>query len=123
MAGSLVMTTSEVPVATVPSLIRDLSTTRQKLAYPSGAKFVSIMYKLLPGATATANQFAKVVINATSDADADGKLSVDGSNIVICQGDDLIVYASTDSPIYRIDVKTEIAVGTEKTVFQVIAGV
>lgn len=123
MAGSLVMTTSEVPVATVPALIRDLSTTRQKLAYPSGAKFVSIMYKLLPGATATANQFAKVVINATSDADADGKLSVDGSNIVICQGDDLIVYASTDSPIYRIDVKTEIAVGTEKTVFQVIAGV
>jgi len=123
MAGSLVMTTSEVPVATVPALIRDLSTTRQKLAYPSGAKFVSIMYKLLPGATAAANQFAKVVINATSDADADGKLSVDGSNIVICQGDDLIVYASTDSPIYRIDVKTEIAVGTEKTVFQVIAGV
>jgi len=123
MAGSLVMTASEVPVATVPALIRDLSTTRQKLAYPSGAKFVSIMYKLLPGATATANQFAKVVINATSDADADGKLSVDGSNIVICQGDDLIVYASTDSPIYRIDVKTEIAVGTEKTIFQVIAGV
>lgn len=123
MAGSLVMTTSEVPVATVPALIRDLSTTRQKLAYPSGAKFVSIMYKLLPGATATANQFAKVVINATSDADADGKLAVDGSNIIVCQGDDLIVYASSDSPIYRIDVKTEIAVGTEKTVFQVIAGV
>ena len=123
MPGSLVMTTNEIPLATVPALIRDLSTTRQKLAYPSGAKFVSIMYKLLPGSTATANQFAKIVINATSDADADGKLAVDGSNIVVCQGDDLVIYASAASPIYRVDVKTEIAVGTEKTILQVVAGV
>lgn len=123
MAGALVMTTSEVPVTVVPSLIRDVSNVRQKMVYPSGAKFVSIMYKLLPGATAVSGQFLKIVVNATSDADADGKLSVDGSNIIMCQGDDIVLYASDLSPVYRIDVKTEIAVGSEKTVLQVVAGV
>lgn len=123
MAGALVMTTSEVPVTVVPSLIRDVSNVRQKMVYPSGAKFVSIMYKLLPGATAVSGQFLKIVVNASSDADADGKLSVDGSNIIMCQGDDIVLYASDLSPVYRIDVKTEIAVGSEKTVLQVVAGV
>lgn len=123
MAGALVMTTSEVPVNVVPSLIRDVSNVRQKMVYPSGAKFVSIMYKLLPGATAVSGQFLKIVVNASSDADADGKLSVDGSNIIMCQGDDIVLYASDLSPVYRIDVKTEIAVGSEKTVLQVVAGI
>lgn len=123
MAGALVMTTSEVPVTVVPSLIRDVSNVRQKMVYPSGAKFVSIMYKLLPGATAVSGQFLKIVVNASSDADADGKLSVDGSNIIMCQGDDIVLYASDLSPVYRIDVKTEIAVGSEKTVLQVVAGI
>ena len=123
MAGALVMTTSEVPVTVVPSLIRDVSNVRQKMVYPSGAKFVSIMYKLLPGATAVSGQFLKIVVNASSDADADGKLSVDGSNIIMCQGDDIVLYASDLSPVYRIDIKTEIAVGSEKTVLQVVAGI
>lgn len=123
MAGTLVTTTSELPVSIVPSLIRDLSTTRQKLFYPSGATSLVLMYKLLPGATAVVGQFAKVVINATSDADANGRLAVDGSFISLCQGDDLILYASSESPIFRVDVKTEFAVGSEKTLFQVIAGV
>jgi len=123
MAGMLVTTTSEVPVTVVPSLIRDVSNVRQKMVYPSGAKFVSIMYKLLPGATAVSGQFLKIVVNASSDADADGKLSVDGSNIIMCQGDDIVLYASDLSPVYRIDIKTEIAVGSEKTVLQVVAGI
>lgn len=123
MAGSLVMTTNEVPFAVVPSLVRDLSNTRQKFVYPSGAKFISITYRLLPGSTATTNQFAKVVINAISDADANGKLSTDSANVVVCQGDDIIIYAQGDDPIYRVDIIAEVAVGTEKTVFQIIAGV
>lgn len=105
------------------TVIRDLSTTRQTISLPSGAKWVQITYRLLPGATATANQFAKVVLNASTDSDAAGKLALDGANIPIFQGDDVAFAAQSDSLITRIDVVTEAAVGTEKTVMRIIYGV
>ena len=105
------------------TVIRDLSTTRQTISLPSGAKWVQITYRLLPGATATANQFAKLVVNASTDAEATGKLAVDGANLPIFQGDDLAIAAQSDSLITRIDVVTEAAVGTEKTVMRIIYGV
>lgn len=105
------------------SLIRDLSTTRQTISIPSGAKWVQLTYRLLPGATATANQFAKVVINAATDAQAAGQLALDGANTPIFQGDDVAFAAASDSLITRLDVVAEQAVGTEKTALRIIYGV
>lgn len=106
--------------AAVCSDISNLTTTRQKLSYPSGAKWLSLRYQLLPGATATASQYAKVVINASSDADADGKLALVGGYIPLFQGEDLQFDAAG---ITRVDVIAAVAVGTEVTRLRVIAGV
>lgn len=105
------------------NLVRDLSTSRQKILYPSGALWAALSYRLLPGATATTNQFARVVINAASDADADGKLATDGAFLVLCQGDDLVLSAESVAPITRIDVIASAAVGTEKTLLAISVGV
>lgn len=105
------------------AILRDLSTTRQSISLPSGAKWVQITYRLLPGATAVANQFAKCVVNASTDAEASGELGIDGANMPIFQGDDLAIAAATGSLITRLDFITEVAVGAEKTVLRVIYGV
>lgn len=105
------------------ALIRDLTTTRQQVALPSGALWVSVQYRLLPGATAVANQFARIVVNAASDADANGRLALDGAFIALCQGDELLIAGQDDDPITRIDVVSSAAVGSEKTLLQVLAGV
>jgi len=102
---------------------RDLTTTMQTQQFASGAKWVTISYRLLPGATAVTNQLAKFVINAASDADATGKLATDGAFVPITQGDDILISAPASDPILRIDYLTEQAVGLEKTVFTVMAGV
>lgn len=104
-------------------MLRNPSTTRQTITYPSGALSVAISYRLLPGATATANQFGRVVFNASSDADAAGKLATDGAFLPICQGDDIALGASGSDPITRIDFVTSQAVGTEVTLLTIVAGV
>lgn len=121
--AAFVASPGERPGALAASVIADLTTTRQKLAYPSGAKWVALSYRLLPGATAVTNQYAKVVINAVSDADADGKLATAGGYLVLCQGDDLLLAAPDSEPITRIDVITAQVVGSEKTLLQALAGV
>lgn len=114
---------SEQMAALSSAIIRDLTTTRQKVAYPSGALWLVLSYRLLPGATAVTNQFARVVINAASDADADGKLALDNAFIPLCQGDDLLLSAPLWDPITRVDVVTSAAVGAEKTLLTINAGV
>lgn len=109
-------------VATV-ALIRDLSTTRQSVQLPSGAIWVAVSYRLLPGATPVSNQFARISLNAFSDSDANGKLALDGAFIPLCQGDDLILSSGVDDPITRIDVVASVAVGAEKTLLTIVAGV
>jgi len=121
--GLPVNSPSEAAAFVGVALIRDLSTTRQTINLPSGAKWVQVTYRLLPGATATANQFAKLVLNAANDAEAAGKLGVDGSNMPIFHGDDIALAAQSDSLITRIDVVSEQAVGTEKTALRIIYGV
>ena len=118
-----VVSPAEVPGALTPALIRDLTNVRRSLQYPSGAKWVTLTYRLLPGATATANQFTKIVINALSDADANGRLATDGAYIALTQGDEIVMTATTGDLIYRIDVIASSAVGTEKTLLQVLAGI
>lgn len=114
---------SEQLASLAPMIIRDLTTTRQKISYPSGALWVVLSYRLLPGATPVANQFARVVINAASDADADGKLALDNAFIPLTQGDDIALSAYVDDPITRIDVIASAAVGAEKTIVSINAGV
>lgn len=103
--------------------ITDLTTTRQKLLFPSGARWIAMQYRLETGETATANQWAKICLNAASDADADGKLATADAHIMLFQGDDLYLTASEDDPITRIDLMTAAAVGSEETRFQILAGV
>ena len=105
------------------TILRNPSTTRQSVLYPSGALSVAISYRLLPGATAVASQFGRVVFNAASDADADGKLATDNAFLPICQGDDIALGASASDPITRIDFKTSAAVGAEVTLLTIVAGV
>jgi len=114
---------SEMPASAALSIIRDLTTTRQKISLPSGALWAVLSYRLLPGATAVTNQFARFVINAASDADADGRLATDGAFFAIAQGDDVLMSAGSASAITRIDVIASAAVGVEKTIFTVSAGV
>lgn len=105
------------------SLFPDVTNTQKTVQYPSGAKTLAVSYRLLPGATAVANQYAKIVLNAASDMDALGKLSTVGAFIPICQGDDLLLSAIEGDPITRVDLITAAAVGAEKTLLTLIAGV
>lgn len=105
------------------TVIRDLSTTLQTVNLPSGAKWVQITYRLLPGATGVTNQFAKCVTNASTDAEATGKLGIDGANLPIFQGDDIALAAQVGSLITRLDFITEAAVGAEKTALRIVWGV
>ena len=105
------------------TLLRNPSTTVQTILYPSGAVSMALSYRQLPGGSAVAGQFARVVLNAASDADAAGKLATDGAFIPLCQGDDLTFGASGSSPVTRIDVRTSQAVGAETTLLTIIAGV
>lgn len=104
--------------STTLQTISNLTTTVQKVLYPSPAQWLSISYRLLPGATATAGQYAKVVINAASDADASGKIAL-GEFYTVAQGDDLTCYGS----ISRVDVVAAQAVGSEVTTLSIAAGV
>ena len=118
-----VNTAVEQPNALAPSQFRDVSTTRQSVAYPGGALSVMLQYRLMPGATAVASQVLRVAINAVSDMDATGKLATAGGHVLLYQGDDLTLLASPSDPINRVDFQTEQAVGSEKTTLQILAGV
>lgn len=105
------------------TLLRNPSTTIQTVLFPSGALSLALSYRLLPGGAAVAGQFARIAINAASDADASGKLATDNAFLPLCQGDDIAFGASAANPITRIDVKTSQAVGAETTLLTIIAGV
>lgn len=119
-SGYPVVPPSEREGVLVPYEISNLSTTVQTFAWPSGAKWVELSYRLLPGATATAGQYAKVVFNAVSDADAAGKLALAGGYLPLYQGDDLLIPADS---ITRVDIVAAQAVGSEVTSVRVAAGV
>lgn len=105
------------------TLLRNPSTTIQTVLFPSGALSLALSYRLLPGGTAVAGQFACIAINAASDADASGKLATDNAFLPLCQGDDIAFGATSADPITRVDVKTSQAVGAETTLLTIIAGV
>lgn len=102
--------------------IADITNTRQSVSIPTGAKWVSLSYRLLPGATATANQMLRVCLNAVSNDHANNMLSLDGMYVVVFQGEDLTLPAD-DVRINRLDLIAAAAVGTEKTMLRIVAGV
>lgn len=112
---------TDIPGSGVQFIIRDLTTTRQRVSIPTGAKSLVISYRLLPGATAVTNQFAKYVVNASSTADADGKLATDGAFTPLFQGDDHVLAFADGDEATNIDLITEQAVGAEKTVISIRA--
>jgi len=114
---------SEVQATLTQTHIVDLTTTRQRISLPSGAKWVQITYRLLPGATATANQYAKVCFNAVSTVAADANLSTTGAHVPVFQGDDMTFAFADDNLCTVIDVIAVAAVGSEKTILRVLAGV
>lgn len=106
---------------------RDPSTTRQKLLLPSGALSLLVQYVLI-GGTAVANQCIRMVFNASTDADAVGKLATANSGRILVFPSNtftppLSIGADPSNPITRIDFLTEQAASTEKTVLQILAGV
>lgn len=114
----------EIAAALVASSVSNITTTRQQVGvYPSGAKWVNLSYRLLPGATASVGQHVKIVVNASSDADADGRLATSGAFCEVFQGEDISFSAQTDSLITRVDAIAAVAVGTESTILRLIAGV
>jgi hypothetical protein len=104
---------------------RDISTTIQNVSLPSGAKALIVNYQLLPGATAVTNQFAKYVVNASSDADAIARLGTgtgDNGCFWIRQGEPAHeIGFSPGNEATRVDFVTEAAVGAEKTIFTIKA--
>ena len=75
------------------------------------------------GATAKADQSLRYVLNAASDADADGRLATDGAFDEMSQGDDHMWSASASDPITRIDWITSVDRDTERTRLNIRAGV
>lgn len=106
---------------------RDPSTTQQTLLLPSGALSLLVHYVLI-GGTAVANQCLRLVINASSDADAIGKLATANSGRILVFPSNtntppLQIGADSANPIVRLDFLTEAAASSEKTILQFLAGV
>lgn len=123
MSGYPVETPTERSAGVVVKSVFDVTNARQKIELPTGAKWISLTYKLLPGATPTANQYLKVVFNAASDDHADGLLAIAGAFLPVVQGEDIQIPFEKASVCTRIDIQAALAVGTEKTILRIIAGV
>lgn len=68
-------------------------------------------------------QVVKLVINAASDADADGKLATADAHNLVYAGVPFWFTASSDDPVTRIDVIATSVIGSQQTRLQVHAGV
>ena len=101
----------QVPGSLVIYQINNLTTTRQRLDFPSGATAIEYSYRQNSpsGTTASTGRAAYIVTNATSDDDANGKLALDGAHERVALGDDAGETRKLGSPITRVDVISEAA--------------
>lgn len=120
MSGYPVIPPSEKDGTLTTYEILNPTTTRQKLSFPSGIKWASISYRLVSG-TAVASQRALFCVGASSDADADGKLALNGGYIPMVYGDD--VQFSSDGTATRLDFITTNAIAAEISIIRVLVGV
>ena len=98
--------------------IANITTTRQKIDYPGGATAVEFSYTQgsSSGNTAATGRAVYIIENATSDADADGKLALAGArDRIVLGGDPVGILATSDDAITRIDVISEAAEGGHST--------
>lgn len=106
-----IKTWDQVPGAITYGEYANASTTRQSTTYPSGATAIEITYRQnsSSGTTTAVGRAMYIVFNATSDADANGKLAAAGSRYRLALGDDLSQTFSSTVPLTRIDFLTEAA--------------
>lgn len=124
MSGYPVENPSERAAGVVFKTILDISNIRQVVELPTGAKWVAISYMLLPGATAVTGQYIKAVFNAASNDHADGLMTLPDSFLVIFQGAPAIQVAFENGSLCtRLDLQAAAAVGAEKTIVRIVAGV
>lgn len=81
--------------------IDNLTNARQDVYFPSGAVAISISYKQ-SGTIAATGRFAYVAANATSDPDADGKLSTTGLRDPVPFDDTVASLIDTNIPVTRL---------------------
>lgn len=123
MSGYPIESPSERSAGVVIKVLIDVTNVRQKIELPTGAKWVSITYKLLPGATPTTGQYIKMAFNAASDDHANGLMVIPNASLPVFQGDDIQIPFEKPALCTRIDLQAVAAVGSEKTVVRIIAGV
>lgn len=101
----------QIPGYLVIYQINNLTTTRQRLDFPSGATAIEYSYRQNSpsGTTASTGRAAYIVTNATSDDDANGKLALDGAHERVALGDDAGETRKLGSPITRVDLISEAA--------------
>ncbi|MHB0978389.1 MAG: hypothetical protein ACYC1K_03270 [Minisyncoccota bacterium] len=101
----------QIPGSLVPYEVINLTTTRVRLDYPSGATALEFSYRQNSpsGTTAAVGRAVYIVFNATSDDDANGKLALAGARIRLPLGDDFGHLATDADPVTRVDVISEAA--------------
>jgi len=116
---------SERPATVTQTHIVDLTTTRQRVTFPSGAKWVHVLFADI-GTTAVNAQFMRLVAGTKqmplSEAEADGRLSVTGAHIAVPYGVPLTLTFADENLCTSIDVVAAVAVGAGKNIVTIIGG-
>ena len=125
MSGYPVEAPSERSATLTQTYIADLTTTRQRISFPSGARWVHVIFDDV-GTTAVNGQFCKMVFgtvtNPVTEAQANGILTTTGC--VALALDRSLTFSFTDgAEALTLDVIAAAAVGSGKTVLTVMWGV
>lgn len=100
--------------------IRELSNARQRVEFPSGATAIEIAYGQgsYNGNVAATGRAARMVFNATSTPDADGKLPTAGmAERISLGGDPFAELRDASDPIYIVDLIAEAVESGNSTLF------
>lgn len=98
---NIIFTFAEKPGGQIIDEKNNLTTTRYKISIPSGATAIEMSYYNLGASTAKGLYF---ITNATSDAEADGKLALVGARRFLLLGESAVMLIDPNAPITRIDV-------------------
>lgn len=89
---------------------QSVSTARQTILIPSGLSAIEVTF--FPTAAGSVYDLLDVVLNATTDTEADAKLSTPGTRYVVPSGKTLRQVVPPDGDVVtRIDLKTRAAAG------------
>ena len=107
----------QVPGSIVIYEVINLSNSRVTRNFPSGATAIEFSYRQnsSSGTTTATGRAVYIVVNATSDPDADAKIALIGSRDRLALGDDTGEIRADSSPITRVDVQAEAVEGGHST--------